>query len=129
MPSRTRSANSAGATCSIGSSSGRVRRSPIRPQRAPQEPAQNPPVQILERRLARAVVAAGELGDVVRDVLRAEVGDEILRQVHGKRQIVARVHEERLPVPYPLEVPARADWLPHPAKDLEIDVAVEAVAD
>ena len=56
------------------------------------------PSTILERRLAGAVVAAGQDRDLVRDVALAELAHEILGEIDRKRQVVPRVDEQRPPV-------------------------------
>src|SRR5580704_9678652 len=58
----------------------------------------------------------------------AEFPHEILREIDGERQIVARVDEQCLPVAYPIEVPARADGFPEGPERRELDVPLEAVA-
>ena len=70
-----------------------------------QKPRQNPAVDELERRLAGAVVAAAQHRDLVRDAELAERADQILREIDRKRQVVARVDEQRLPIAQPLEIP------------------------
>ena len=97
-------------------------------QRSLQESRQNPAIEVLERRLPGAVVAAAQDGDFVRDAELAELAHQILREIDRKRQVVARVDEQRLPIAQAIEIPARADRLPQRAQRVELDVAVEPLA-
>src|ERR1700674_4032839 len=73
-------------------------------ERPLQEPRQDPPVDELERRPARAVVPAAEHGDLVGNGALAELPDEILGEIDRERQVVARVNEQCLPIAHPIEI-------------------------
>jgi hypothetical protein len=56
-----------------------------------------------------------------------KLADEILREIDRKRQVVSCVQEQRLSIPYAIEVPAWADRLPQGAKEIELDRSVETL--
>lgn len=96
-------------------------------QAAPEKSREHPSVEELERRNPRAVVTAGEDGDFVWNPAPAELGHEHARQVHGKRQIVPGVDEERTDGAGAgaVQVRPRADRPPQLAQPIHIHVPVE----
>ncbi len=94
-----------------------------------EEPAQHQSVHPLERCDTSAVMPARQDVQLVGDASAAELVDEHLREPHGERQIVPRVHEQGSRAAHPLDVRKRRDWKPEAPELFELDVAVQTMAD
>jgi hypothetical protein len=63
---------------------------------------------------------------LVRNPKSLKLADKILGEINRKCQVVTRVKQQRLSIPHPIEVPARADQRP---KNIELDRSVQALPD